>query len=66
MKNLLFHFKNVKTGTHKAKVGAGSGAETFLMSEPELEPKKIVSAPQHCWEIKGKGCKRSFYLSVKV
>jgi hypothetical protein len=33
MKNLLFHFKAVKTGTHKAQVGAGAGAgagvETF-------------------------------------
>ncbi len=31
MKNLLFHLKAVKTGTHKAQVGAGagSGAETF-------------------------------------
>jgi hypothetical protein len=28
MKNLLFHLKAVKTGTHKAKVGAGAGAET--------------------------------------
>jgi hypothetical protein len=26
MKNLLFHFKAVKTGTLKAQVGAGSGA----------------------------------------
>jgi hypothetical protein len=34
MKNLLFHLKAVKTGTHKAQVGAGAGAgagaETFL------------------------------------
>jgi hypothetical protein len=35
MKNLLFHLKSVKTGTHKAQVGAGAGsgagagAETF-------------------------------------
>jgi hypothetical protein len=33
MKNLLFQLKAVKTGTHKAEVGAGSGAgarvETF-------------------------------------
>jgi hypothetical protein len=31
MKNLLFHLKAVKTGTHKAQVraGAGAGAETF-------------------------------------
>jgi hypothetical protein len=29
MKNLPFHLKAVKTGTHKAEVGAGSGAETF-------------------------------------
>jgi hypothetical protein len=33
MKNLLFHLKAVKTGTHKGQVGAGSGAgagaETF-------------------------------------
>jgi hypothetical protein len=40
MKNLLFHLKVVKTGTHKALVGAGAdaGAETFWKSEPELEP----------------------------
>ena len=30
MKNLLFHLKAVKTGTQKAKVGAGSGARNFL------------------------------------
>jgi hypothetical protein len=29
MKNLLFHLKAVKTGTLKAQVGAGAGAETF-------------------------------------
>jgi hypothetical protein len=28
MKNLLFYLKAVKTGTHKAPVGAGAGAET--------------------------------------
>jgi hypothetical protein len=28
MKNLLFHLKAVKTGTHKAQVGAGAGAES--------------------------------------
>jgi hypothetical protein len=44
MTNLLFHLKAVKKGTHKAQVGAG--AETFLKSEPELEPNQIVSAPQ--------------------
>jgi hypothetical protein len=26
MKNLLFHLKAVKTGTHKAQVGAGAGS----------------------------------------
>jgi hypothetical protein len=47
----------VKTGTHKAFVGAGAGtgasagAETFWKSEPELEPKQKVSAPQHCFLI---------------
>jgi hypothetical protein len=35
----------VKTGTHKAEVGAG--VETFLKSEPELEPKQIVLALPH-------------------
>jgi hypothetical protein len=30
MKNLLFHLKAVKTGTHKADVGAGAGFENFL------------------------------------
>ncbi len=37
----------MKTGTHKAQVGAGagSGAETFKKSESE--PNQIVSAPQH-------------------
>jgi hypothetical protein len=29
MKNLLFHLKAVKTGTHKAQAGAGAGAGTF-------------------------------------
>jgi hypothetical protein len=46
MKNLLFNLKAVQIGTHKAEVGAG--AETFWRSEPELEPKQMVSAPQHC------------------
>ncbi len=45
MKNLLFSLKAVQTGTHKAEVGAG--AETFWESDPELEPKEIVLAPQH-------------------
>jgi hypothetical protein len=44
----------VKTGTQKASVGAragaGAGAETSWKSEPELEPKQIVSAPQH-WKL---------------
>jgi hypothetical protein len=33
MKNLLFHLKAVKTGTHKSQVGAGasSGAGNFLI-----------------------------------
>ncbi len=31
MKNLLFHLKAVKTGTHKAQVGAGAG--NFLIVE---------------------------------
>jgi hypothetical protein len=50
MKNLLFYLKAVKTGTHKAPVGAG--AETFWKSEPEpeLEPKQKVSSPQHWHE----------------
>jgi hypothetical protein len=26
-----------------------AGSETFCKSEPELEPKQIVSAPQHRW-----------------
>ncbi len=49
MKNLLFHLNAVKTGTQKAHVGAvvGAGTETFRKMEPELEPKQIVSAPQH-------------------
>ncbi len=57
MKNLLFHLKAVKTDTHKAEVGAGSGAgararaETFWKSEPELEPKQIIPAPQHCLQV---------------
>jgi hypothetical protein len=29
MKNLLFHLKAVKTGTHKAQVGAGAGTNSF-------------------------------------
>ncbi len=50
-KNLLFHLKAVKTGTHKAKIGARAGAETFCKSEPELELKQIVLAPQHCLQV---------------
>ncbi len=46
MKNLLFNFKAVQTGSYKAEVGDGD--ETYWNSEPELEPKQIVSAPQHC------------------
>jgi hypothetical protein len=41
MKNLLFHLKAVKTATHKVEVGA----------EPALEPKQIVSAPQHWYRV---------------
>jgi hypothetical protein len=33
MKNLLFHLKAVKTGTHKAQVGAGSEAGTGAEAE---------------------------------
>jgi hypothetical protein len=29
MKNLFFHLKAVKTGVHKAEVGAGASFETF-------------------------------------
>jgi hypothetical protein len=32
MKNLLFNFQAVQTGTHKAEVGASSGAKTFWKS----------------------------------
>ncbi len=45
MKNLLFKLKAVQTRSYKAEVGAG--AKTFRKSEPELELKQIVSAPQH-------------------
>ncbi len=38
--------ESVLTGSYKVIVGAG--AETCLKSEPELEPKQIVPAPQHC------------------
>jgi hypothetical protein len=41
----------VKTGTQKAEVGAGSGAELFWKPELEPEPKQIVSVPQHCSNI---------------
>ncbi len=55
MKNLLFDLKAVHTGTHKAKVGAGaelwSRNGTFWKSELELEPKLIISAPQHCLKM---------------
>jgi uncharacterized protein YraI len=47
MKNLLYHLKAVKTVTQKASVGAGAGAEVFIKSGPEPEPKQIVSAPRH-------------------
>jgi hypothetical protein len=30
MKDLLFPLKAVKTGTHKAQIGAGSGARAIL------------------------------------
>ncbi len=54
MKNLHFHLNAVKTGTHKAKVGAGGG--TFFKSETELEqePEQIVSAPQHLYYLSEK------------
>jgi hypothetical protein len=53
MKNVLFNIKSVITGSSKAvaRAGSGAGAETFLMSEPEPERKKIVSAPQHCFQL---------------
>jgi hypothetical protein len=38
MKNLLFHLKAVKTGTHKAQVGAGAGAETNSFGSATLDP----------------------------
>ncbi len=47
MKNLLFHLKAVKTGTHKAQVGAGAragagaGAETFVNKRRNLQQKII-------------------------
>jgi hypothetical protein len=39
MKNLLLHLKAVKTGTHKAKVGAGavSGEETNSFDSATLD-----------------------------
>ena len=51
MKNLLFTLIAVQTGTYKGVpvvgAGAGSGSGTYWKSEPELEPKRIISAPQH-------------------
>jgi hypothetical protein len=46
-RTLHFNGKAVQTGAYQAEVGAGSGAETLLNAEPELEPKRIISAPQH-------------------
>ncbi len=46
MINKLFNLKQI--GAHKAEVGAG--VDIILKTEPELEPKQIVSAPQHWTE----------------
>ncbi len=43
----LFNLKQI--GAHKAEVGAGVEI-FFLKTEPELEPKQIVSAPQNWTE----------------
>jgi hypothetical protein len=50
MKNLLFHLKAVKTGTHKAQVGvgAGSGAGNFLIVGAGAESKSFGSATLDC------------------
>jgi hypothetical protein len=40
MKNLLLHLKAVKTGTHKAYVGAGAGVETNSFGSATLALKK--------------------------
>ncbi len=46
-----FSFKRCENRYPQANVGAGVGAETFCKSEPELEPKHIVLAPQHCLQV---------------
>jgi hypothetical protein len=50
MKNPIFNLKTVQTGSYKAEVGAraSSGVKTFWKLESELEPKQMISAPQHC------------------
>jgi hypothetical protein len=50
MKNLLFHLKAVKTGTLKAQVGAGAGAESNSFGSATLpgNPKVTdLSGPGH-------------------
>ncbi len=44
IKNLLFHLKAVKTGTHKAQVGAGAGAESNSFGSATLLS-KVVKLP---------------------
>ncbi len=43
--------KNVRVEA-KARAGAEAGAliRIYVSAEPELEPKKIYMAPQHCWK----------------
>jgi hypothetical protein len=50
MKIYFFIYKLWKQVPTKLQVVAG--AETFWKSEPELEPKQIVSALQHCVSMK--------------
>jgi hypothetical protein len=57
MKNLLFNLIAVQTGSYKAEVGAGAGAET-------------VSAPQYWWSPPyaldtGQALLRTIYLGIR-
>jgi hypothetical protein len=48
MKNLLFHLKAVKTGTHKAQVGVGAGSGNFLIVGAGAGSNSFGSATLDC------------------
>jgi hypothetical protein len=45
MKNILFNLKAVQTGSYKAEVGAGAGAETNSSGSTTLHVRLLWSCP---------------------